>query len=221
MTSEMIKEMMQNGCSIGSHSVSHPFPNTIRKKRNEGQESYQKFLHSEFGDSKTLLQKKYYQYLYTCIPGKTKRDTPKREIPRYIVLGKDKDDYIFKHATTFKASSKSRATVGAIFAKTEHPVSPDSGQKITSRLPTITANLSSITNLDPETVEMRIAGLGKVPAIYDPLKKEISWTVNRPLRFPSCVVTVRWRLEGENNHQPALTWTFVIDREAAYLPKTQ
>jgi len=247
MTSEMIKEMMQNGCTIGSHSVSHPSPGTVRSKKRASQEIYEKFLQSEFGESKKLLQEKFgvdidtyvypgghfhedmfpiidqheYDYLYTCIPGKTKRDTPHREIPRYIILGKDKDDYIFKHATTFKASSKSRATAGAIFEKTEHPVSPDSGQKVTTRLPTITADLSKVENIDPDTVEMRIAGLGKVPAIYDPKTKTISWTVNRPLRFPACIVKVQWRLEGKNKHEPALTWTFVVDREAAYLPKTK
>lgn len=247
MTTEMIKEMMENGCSIGSHSVSHPSPGTVRGKKSKGQEEYEKFLHSEFGVSQSKLKEKFavdidtyvypgghfdtdmypiideyqYDHLFTCIPGKTIRDTPNREVPRYIILGKDKDDYIFKHATTFKASSKSRASAGAIFEKTDHPVSPDSGQKITTRLPTITADLSKVENMDINTIEMRIAGMGKVPAIYNTEKKTISWTVNRPLRFPACVVTVQWRLEGQNKHEPALTWTFVVDREAAYLPKTK
>ncbi len=247
MTTEMIEEMMENGCSIGSHSVSHPSPGTVRSKKRKGQEIYEKFLHNEFGKSQELLKDKFavdidtyvypgghfdkdmypiidkyqYDYLYTCIPGKTKRETPNREVPRYIILGKDKDDYIFKHATTFKASSKSRASAGAIFEKTEYPVTPDSGQKVKTRLPTITADLSNVAKLDPNTVEMRIAGMGKVPALYDAETKTISWTVNRPLRFPTCIVKVQWRLVDKNNHEPALTWTFVVDREAAYLPKTK
>ena len=247
MTSEMIKEMMQNGCSIGSHSVSHPSPRTVKSQQRKGGETYEKFLHSEFGESQKRLAEKFgvdidtyvypgghfhsdmfpitdhynYDYLFTCIPGKTKRDTPNREIPRYIILGKDKDDYIFKHATTFKASSQSRASAGAIFEKTAHSVSPESGQKVTTRLPTISADLSKVENLDPDTVEMRIAGLAKVPATFDPETKVISWRVNRPLRFPTCIVKVRWRKEGKNDYEPALTWTFVIDREAAYRPKTK
>jgi len=247
MTSKMIKEMMENGCSVGSHSTSHPSPGTVKSKKRSGSKTYEKFLRNEFGSSKKLLQEKFdveidtyvypgghfdkdmypiideykYDYLYTCIPGKTIRSTPNKEIPRYIILGKDKDDYIFRHATTFKASSKSRASAGAIFEKTEHPVSPDSGQKITSRLPTITADLSKVDNIDVDSVEMRIAGMGAVPAHYDSESKTISWTVNRPLRFPTCVVQVRWRLEGEKNFEPALTWTFVVDREATYLPQTK
>ena len=246
MTSAMIKEMQANGCTIGSHSVSHPSPGTVKSKQREDKGAYEKYLHNEYGKSQEILKAKFltpidtyvypgghfdpdmfpiidqynYKYLFTCIPGKTKRDTPDKEVPRYIVLGHNKYDRIFQQATTFTATARSRASAGAIFAETEYPVSPASGDKVKSRLPMISADLSSVAGIDPETVVMRIAGFGKVPATFDENSKTISWTVNRPLRFTTCTVSVQWRIKGNNTSEPTLNWTFVIDREAAYLPKT-
>ncbi len=56
MTSEMIHEMMKNGCTIGSHSVSHPMPSIIRKHQRKGAAAYKKFIDNELGESKKILE---------------------------------------------------------------------------------------------------------------------------------------------------------------------
>ena len=247
MTMKMIQEMMQNGCTIGSHSVSHPMPSTVRKHQRLGKEGYKKFIDKELGESKKILESKFnqpintyvypgglhtpemfdtaaevgYQHLFTVKPGKVTRNTDDNLIPRYVILGEDKHDYIFKHATTFPANAISRSTSGAVFKKEmAHKVTPGAGEKITSRMPTISANLSKIENLDEASLIMRVAGFGKVPANYNPQTKTISWKVNRRLRSHHCTASVQWKTIDAKSHQPALEWTFVIDKEAAYTPKT-
>ncbi|MGJ8656821.1 MAG: polysaccharide deacetylase family protein [Akkermansiaceae bacterium] len=247
MTSEMIKEMMQNGCTIGSHSVSHPMPSIIRKHQRAGADEYREFIDTEIGESKKILEETFktpiityvypgglhtpemfesaanfgYKHLFTVRPGKVTRKTDDNLIPRYVILGEDKHDYIFKHATTFSANAISRSTSGAIFKKEmPHTVSPSAGEKISERMPLIAANLSKIENLDEASLIMRVAGFGKVPAVYNPETKTISWVVNRRLRSHHSTVSVQWKLIDAKVYQPAMEWTFVIDKEAAYTPKT-
>lgn len=247
MTSKMIKEMMENGCTIGSHSVSHPRPSIIRKYQRKGEEDYKKFINHEFGESKKILEKSFkqkvntyvypggvhtpemftaaaklgYQHLFTVLPGKVTRKKDDNILPRYIILGEDKHDYIFKHATTFPANAISKSTSGAVFKKEmPHPVSPSAGEKISERMPTISADLSKIENIDESSIIMRVAGFSAVPAKYDAETKTISWKVNRKLRSDQCTVSVQWKLIDAESYEPVMDWTFVIDKEAAYTPKT-
>jgi len=56
LTSEMIREMQQHGATIGSHSVSHPFPGNVKTHRREGPDAYDAFLREELGESKRFLE---------------------------------------------------------------------------------------------------------------------------------------------------------------------
>src|SRR5690606_35508059 len=47
LTTPMIKEMMQAGASIGSHSVSHPFPAVVKSHQKKGPAEYEAFLRIE------------------------------------------------------------------------------------------------------------------------------------------------------------------------------
>ncbi|NWK54328.1 polysaccharide deacetylase family protein [Verrucomicrobiaceae bacterium N1E253] len=240
LTSPMIREMMKNGCSIGSHSISHPYPVSIRKEQKKGDTSYAAYLRKEMGDSKQFLESQFqqkvttyaypggfvtdemppiatdlgYECLFTVLPGKVTASSANQRLPRYVILGTH--DYIFRNATSFKATSTSGASHGAIVQSTEHPVSPEPGALSETRMPTISANLSAVENLDPESIVMRIAGFGKVPANYDETRKTVTWKVKRRLRSRTCEVSVQWKLLEEKKYQKPMTWTFRIDREAAY-----
>lgn len=242
LTSAMIKEMQQNGCTIGCHSISHPYPKKIRSERAKGDDSFTTYLHKEMGDSKTTLEKKFgqkvlsyaypggfiteemlpvakdcgYECLFTVLPGKVTAQSSKQRLPRYIILGTH--DYIFRNATSFKATSSSSASQGAFVSSTPHPVSPKSGELTDNRMPTISANLSEVANIDPESVIMRVASHGKVDAVFDPETQVISWKVKRKLRARNCEVSVQWRLLGESKYQKPMVWGFRINREASYQP---
>ena len=251
LTTPMIKELLANGGSLGSHSVSHPYPATIKMFRKKGQNDYDGFLRKELGESKRFLEEKFpekkvtsfaypggffteemfpladefgYTYLFTVLPGKVKRGSPDKTLPRYMILGNY--DKIFEFATIFREAGAAPAAggggIGTITAPpTPYPVSPESGAIINTRLPDISADLSTLTDYDPASVVMKIAGFGEVPAVFDPVTKKISWKVNRRLRQPTCEVTVIWKDKAGKPPQTPLRWTFQIDREAAYLPEEQ
>lgn len=240
LTTPWIEEMQKNGCTIGSHSVSHPFPGTVKHYAKKGPEHFDKFLRKEFGDSKKFLEAKFgqsittyaypggyhtepmypvaaefgYDVLFTVLPGKIRRDLDNRKLPRYIIHGNS--DLHFEQATTFRASAGAEAIPGAIVQTTPHPVQPEPGSRIESRLPIISADLSKIEDLDPTSIVMRVSGFGKVNHTFNADSGALSWTVNRRLRHRMCEVNVQWQLKGKTKYETPMRWSFLIEREAAY-----
>ena len=243
LTKKMIREMMEHGCSIGSHSVSHPYPSSVKQMRAKGANTYAGYLRKEMANSKKFLDENFrinvktyaypcgfvtgemlpvatevgYEFLFTVIPGKTTMTTSNFTIPRYIILGTH--DNIFRNATSFRATSSTAATDGAIVQSTPHPVQPEPGALISDRLPRLFADLSKVENIDPESVTMRVAGFGQVPCTYNPETNKVSWKVSRRLRSRKCSVTVQWRNKGSTQYEKPMRWTFRINREAAYRPQ--
>ena len=233
----MIREMMDSQlCSIGSHSVSHPFPSKVKKAAAQGPEAYQAFLRKELGTSKSFLEETFqtkittyaypggyhtpemfplaeefgYHYLFTVKPGKVRRDSPAETLPRYIVLGNH--DGAFNAALVFRNGSR----VLTPPVKLPHPVSPSPGELVESRLPEIRLDLSGVDNLDPESVVVRVAGFGKVPLQANAERQIFAWTITRPLRQPACEVTAQWRLLDQDEYEPVMRWSFSVDHEASY-----
>ncbi|MDA1007283.1 MAG: polysaccharide deacetylase family protein [Verrucomicrobia bacterium] len=238
LTTPMIKEMQQNGCTIGSHSVSHPFPSTVKSHAKKGPDDYNAFLRTELGESRRFLKDKFgeevttyayaggyytdemfaigneagYELFLTVKPGKVRRDSPRHTIPRYIVRGVlDKQ---FESATQFQATGTAGSAIG--YQTTPHPVFPKAGGMVESRLPDIWADLSAVENLDPAKLAMRVSGFGLVPATFDPATKKLRWPVTRRLRQEVTEVAVQWSLLEKSKPEPPMEWSFLIDREAAY-----
>jgi peptidoglycan/xylan/chitin deacetylase (PgdA/CDA1 family) len=244
LTIPMIKEMMKNGATIGSHAVSHPYPATVKKHRKEGPDAFDKFLRNEMGESKRFLEAKFgkavttyaypggyqtremfalgeefgYQHMFTVLPGKVRRDTPDHSIPRYVILGTH--DHIFELATSFNNPSGSSAGGDPVAVQTTpYPVQPEPGALIDQRLPLISADLSTAGAIDPDSVVMKVAGFGTVPARFDSESGTVSWQVNRHLRSPDCQVRISWKDPDGNEPEVPLRWNFRIDQEAAYVPQ--
>ena len=244
LTTAMIKEMMANGATIGSHSSTHPFPQTVKRYRKMGGENYNTFLDKEMAESRRFLEEKFktvastyaypggyfteemltkadevgYTHLFTVLPGKVKRSLPNNILPRYIVLGDH--DRSFEFALSFRDSGSSLppGTVAGLMKELAHPVLPQPGAIINTRLPKISVDLSAVEDIDPTTLKMSIAGFGEVPANYASEQKSFVWRVNRRLRQPVCQVQVTWKDMAGNETETPLKWSFQIDREAAYLP---
>lgn len=246
LTSAMVREMQAAGATVGCHSFSHPYPATVKKHYRESPEAFDKFLRKEIGDSKKFLETQFgkpvttyaypggyytqemfdlakeygYTQLFTVIPGKTKRNTPDMAVPRYIVMGDN--DRIFEQAMNFQETGAS-ATAGGngiitgLIQTTPYPVTPEIGSVINDRLPKITADLSTVPDIDPATVVMKVGGFGEVPATFDPTTKIVSWMVNRPLRQKFCQVIVTWKDMQKKPPETPLRWSFQLDRDAAYL----
>jgi len=244
LTTPMIREMMANGATIGSHSTTHPFPQTVKKYRKAGPEAFDKFLNTEMAESKRFLEEKFkivantyaypggyfteemltkanevgYTHLFTVLPGKVKRSLPNNILPRYVILGNH--DRIFEFAMSFRDSRTSMpaGTVAGLMKELAHPVLPQPGAIINTRLPEISVDLSAVEDLDPATLKMQVAGFGEVPANYASEAKTFLWRVNRRLRQPICQVQVTWKDTAGKETETPLEWSFQIDRESAYLP---
>ncbi len=241
MSRAMIQEMQKNGATIGNHSMSHPYPATVKSQQQKGPKSFAAYLEREMGESQTFLEKAFgqqvntycypggfhteemfvigqqhqYDHMFTVLPGKIKRDTDDRALPRYVVLGTY--DRIFELATEFRdASPVALGTAPKV--TTPFPVHPEAGAIVNTRLPVISIDLSSVTDIDPQTLVMRVGGFGDVPAVLDPGTKQFRWQVNRRLRDPQCQVSVSWKKPNEKNTVAPVRWNFTIDKESAYQP---
>jgi len=249
LTTAMITELLQNGASLGSHSVSHPYPATVKAYRKKGEHDFDAFLRKEMGESKRFIETKFastvttyaypggfvteemwpiaeefgYTSLFTVIPGKVKRSTPDKRLPRYMIFGNN--DKIFELATSFRESQTSPAasgvSLGTLAETTPYPVTPEPGAIINTRLPLISATLIDLTDFDPNSLVMKVAGFGVVPAKFDPASRMFSWQVTRRLRQPACQISISWMDAKGKPPATPLRWSFQIDREAAYLPDGQ
>jgi len=244
MSTAMIQEMIQNGASIGSHSVSHPFPAVVRSHIKKGPADFEAFLRKEIGESKSFLEEKFppikvttyaypggfhtdemftlgdefgYTSMFTVIPGKVRRSTPDHTTPRYMIFGTN--DRVFDLATSFRDGGAVAGSAGLTNQTTPVPVVPQAGAVVNTRLPLISADLSTISDLDPASLVMKVAGFGDVPAVFDAKAKRLSWRVNRKLRTAGCVVTISWKDAKGKPVETPLRWSFQIDRSAAYLPE--
>lgn len=242
MSLEMIKEMIDSGlCTIGSHSVSHPLPGDVKKVAASGPKRYLDFLKAEFEESKNFLDETFqdqvttyaypggyhseemfsiadslgYDHLFTVQPGKVKRDSNRHTLPRYIIHGTS--DSVLNAAMSFRNIAGTR--IGSSIASLPYPTSPNPGEIIASRLPTVSIDLSSVEDLDPQSVVMRVSGFGKVPVALNPRTMVFQWTISRPLRQPLCEVTAQWKLSSKNKYEPLVRWAFHLDHEATYQSK--
>jgi peptidoglycan/xylan/chitin deacetylase (PgdA/CDA1 family) len=239
---EMVREMQKNGATIGCHSMSHPYPSTVKAQQRSGPKIYQQFLENEMGESKKFLEDNFrqpvttycypggfhteemfemakkhnYHHSFTVLPGKISRSTDDRTLPRYVILGTY--DRIFDLAVEFRDASTPAAPGTLPKQTTPYPVLPEAGAIVNTRLPLLSIDLSTVTDLAPETLVMRVAGFGEVPATWNADTKLLQWQVNRRLRDDVCTVTVSWKKTDKKTAATPVRWDFLIDKEAAYQP---
>ena len=89
---------------------------------------------------------------------------------------------------------------------------PMDGETISDPKPLIKANLATLGDIDPGTVEMRISGLGAVPVKYDPATKTAQYQVPQKLREPDYTVILSAKSKGKRIETK---WTFKYDSTAA------
>jgi len=243
---DQIKEMMQHGCEIGSHSVSHESLKK-RPKNAKTDADVQQWVLSELKDSRDFLEQNLkikctsfaypygnfddaimetglqigYESLVTVNGQKVSWDTPNGKLGRYIVHGDS--DTNFKLATSFRG----RGDVGSnkflvADAKNDQgeqliQLTPKPDATITDRTPIIEANLKKLGSVLPESVKLRIAGLGTVPVQYDPATMIVRFQFPYKLRRDECALSLSFQRDAA---QPAevVSWRFKIDLAAAYLP---
>lgn len=240
LTNQMIRDMLAHGATLGSHSVSHPYPADIKQQRSGHFDAFSRFLRTEMGESKRFLEMTFgrrvpiyaypggyftddmfpvaaeigYSHLFTVEPGKVTRDTPDRMIPRYMILGTH--DRIFELATDFRTTpAPATGSAAGPAGQVEHAVNPPPGGIVDNRLPLIEADLSTIPALDPASPVMKVGGFGTVPATFNPATGHLAWQVDRPLRQRFCHVAVSWRSTTNEMTRAASTSTTTTTAQPA------
>jgi len=119
---------------------------------------------------------------------------------------------VFEDAVKMIGASTSGGAPVAEVGAADLATQPADGETVRTALPLIKANLSAIGQIEPGSVQMRVSGLGVVPATYDPKTGTVSYQVTQKLREKSCSVFVTAKSQGK---KVEAHWTFGIEESTA------
>ena len=235
MTWDQLAEMRDAGVDIQAHSVTHqdlrkPYDAIAKKKLNPGE--YAEWLRNETAGVKKTLEDRLgirvnafavpygkhdenvrkavmdarYEAMFTVYGQPLTFGSPMDSLGRYLIeANKPK---VFTDALNFGgAASGSGPAVSQVTVATLSP-QPAEGETVKSATPMIRANLATLGEFDPATLQMRISGLGLVQHNYDPKTKTISYQLTQKLRDKSCTVIIEAR-GGTQKLQAS--WSFNVD----------
>ncbi len=235
MSWEMLAEMRDAGVDIQAHSATHQ---DLRKAYDKAQkkrlnpDEYQQWLTSEVIGSKQLLESKLgiqincfavpfgyindpvrefikkagYEAIFTVYGQRLTYGAPIDSLGRYLMeANKPK---VFSDAANFSGSTSGGAVPVAELSTSGLSAQPADGETVKTPLPLLKANLSSMGPIDPGSVQMRVSGLGLVPASYDEKAQTVSYQVTQKLRDKSCTVIIGALSGGK---KVEAHWSFNID----------
>ncbi|CAN5512094.1 hypothetical protein BH20VER1_BH20VER1_03500 [soil metagenome] len=238
MTWDQLAEMRDEGVDIQGHSATHQdmrkrFDAIAKKKLSE--DEYKEWLTNETAGVRKALQDRLgikvnafafpyglhdetvrkagmdagYEALFSVYGQVLTMNSAPDQLGRYAMeANKPK---VFTDAIAFSgggATGPATATVSTEKLGTQ----PADGETIRTAMPLIRADLSSFGEIEANSVQMRISGLGQVPASYDDKNKTISYQVTQKLRDDTCTVIVSARAGGK---RVEASWSFKIDDAAA------
>jgi peptidoglycan/xylan/chitin deacetylase (PgdA/CDA1 family) len=159
---------------------------------------------------KELARNAGYEAMFTVYGQPITFTSPMDSIGRYAIeANKPK---VFADAVSMIGASTGGGTAVAEVGAKDLTTQPADGETVRTALPLIKANLSSIGQIEPGSVQMRVSGLGLVPANFDPKTGTVSYQVPQKLRDKSCTVILSAKSEGK---KVEAHWTFGIEEGAA------
>lgn len=239
ITWEMLSEMRDAGVDIEAHSATHQDLrkgfDAIRKKKTTGAE-YEQWLQNEVVGCKQLLEQRLairincfavpfgnynehvkevarnagYEAMFTVYGQPLTFNSPMDSLGRYAIEGNKPK--VFEDAVKMIATSSGGASAVAEIGTAQLQTQPAEGDTVRTALPLIKANLSSMGGIDPNSIQMRVSGLGIVPASFDAKTGTISYQVTQKLRDKSCTVIISAKSDGK---KVEAHWTFGIDEGGA------
>jgi len=158
---------------------------------------------------KEIARNSGYEAMFTVYGQPITFTSPLDSIGRYAIeANKPK---VFEDALKMIGTSTGGAAAVAEVGAKDLATQPADGETVRTALPLIKANLSGIGQIEPGSVQMRVSGLGPVPANYDPKTGTVSYQVTQKLRDKSCTVIVSAKSEGK---KVEAHWTFGIEEGA-------
>ena len=239
MTWEMLADMRDAGADIEAHSATHqdlrkPYDKVAKKRLSPPE--YDQWLQNEIVGSKQLLEQRLgvkvncfavpygfynekirqvcqsagYEAVFTVYGQPLTFTSPLNNLGRYLIeANKPK---VFAEAVNSIATSRGGGTAVAEVGTTNLQAQPGDGETVRTALPLIRANLSALGAIEPGSVQMRVSGLGIVPASFDAKTGTISYQVTQKLRDKTCTVFITGKSEGK---KVEAHWTFGIEEGGA------
>ena len=224
-----LEEMRDAGVDIESLTVSH---HDLRHAP-KGQD-YNTWLHNELYTSKQILEDKLgikvtglalpygtynetvrkvaseagYQALFTLDGRHMGIDAPTNNLGCYVIESNKPE--IFKSAIDFRLGGDHATAESIQVAAAPVVTEPTNGQHISDSMPTIKADLATMGEVDADSVDMRVSGVGLVPAHYEPKSKVVTYAFTEKLLPKTYTVVLSARVKGRKLET---RWSFTVDRE--------
>src|SRR6516225_2562406 len=221
------------------HTIMVANPGGKRTKAKLTGPQYEQWVHNEVVGSKELLEQRLgikvncfavpfgnynehvkelarntgYEAMFTVYGQPITFTSPLDSLGRYAIEA-NKPKVFADAVKMIGASTAGGAPVAEVGAK-DLATQPADGETVRTALPLIKANLSGLGQIEPGSVQMRVSGLGIVPASYDPKTGTVSYQVTQKLRDKSCSVFVSAKSAGKKVESH---WTFGIEEGAAGPP---
>jgi peptidoglycan/xylan/chitin deacetylase (PgdA/CDA1 family) len=236
---EQLAEMRDAGIDIQDHSATHqdlrkPYDKVAKKKLSPPE--YDQWLQNEIVGSKNLLEQRLgikvncfavpygfynqhikdvckaagYEAVFTVYGQPLTFNSPMDSLGRYLLEANRPK--VFEDAIKMIAGSSGGAAAVAEVGASELSTQPANGETIRTALPLIKANVSGLGQIDPASIQMRVSGLGVVPASYDQKTATISYQVTQKLRDKSCSVILS--AKSTDGKKVETHWTFGIEEGA-------
>jgi len=159
---------------------------------------------------KKLAQQSGYEALFTVNGQVLMIDSPTAALGRYAIEGgKPKG---FEDALKMLAPSRGATAGVAEVAAVQLATLPAHGELLRSSPPLITADLTGLGGVDPDTVEMRLSSHGVVPLSYDPKTNSVAYHVTEKLPAGNYSVILSAKADGKKLET---RWTFRIGKGGA------
>jgi len=242
MSWDQLAEMRDAGIDIQGHTATHqdlrrPYDKVAKKKLSPPE--YEQWLENEVAGSKQMIEQKLgvkvncfavpygfynehikdvamkagYEAIFTVYGQPITMRTPLNSVGRYLIeANKPKT---FADAVSAIATTAAGPAVAEV-SSSNLQTTPADGETIKNPLPLIKANIASLGTIDPGTTpEMRVSGLGKVDASFDPKTSTVAYQVTQRLKDKTCTVIVSAKSGGK---KVETHWTFKIDDAGAPPP---
>jgi len=219
------------------HPVTIRQPDGKKERKKLSGPEYEQFLQSELVGSKQLLEQRLgikvncfavpygfyndhvkeiarnagYEAMFTVYGQPITWTSPMDALGRWAIeANKPK---VFEDAVKMIASSSGGAGGPAAAVVSAQDLQAEPADGSTARgLPLIKANLSRIGQIDPASVQLRVSGLGVVPATFDPKTGVVSYQVTQKLRDKTCTVILTAK---SGDKKVEAHWTFGIEEGGA------
>lgn len=207
-----LEAMRDAGVDIQSHTVNHQNLRTKKGKFQNQFPTYEEWLKNEIADSRrqleqhlgisvkalaypygnhneeirTIAMQAGYEAAFTVYGQRLTYHSPADQLGRYAMDSTKPKIFTDAMAMIGGGAGESGATAGAAavgqLAAASMVTVPHEGETVRESKPAIKANLATMGDVEPGTVEMRVSGVGAVPVKYDPTSKMAVGTLLQPLK---------------------------------------